>query len=374
MKLCKVPMKRQQIISAFLFVLMVITLVPKDASAYYSETTDPTAVDSLYDNEIPMDKIIETLSTVERSKDAWGLSDVDFENLYIGSPIHSYTYSDESVAESALIYPISMDNRLLLLAIYYNDSITITTEFVNEINDTIGFDEPFSIINDSCGCYVYTSNSCIPLSEYGIDSEEEPYTVSPKNTAILAERLALTALADNQLLPYTSALMQYANDSSYFYTCNVPLINQLPDKNICWAACVASIVNYRQGTALTAQDVAKSFYGTDYNQGLNIKYISDVLKRYGIFYVHDHVYPTDYQIFINLSSRFPVYSRWIREDWPNHACLIFGIDSQNRHLSLMDPMRGIRSTAESNGHDYYYYCIELAGAYKLGAGLLHTLG
>lgn len=334
-------------------------------SEYYQDKTE----------EIPINEIISTLSSVERSKDVWGLTELNFENLCIGNPIYTYVYSSGSFTENAKIYPISNDNQLILLAVDYNGMITITTQLVETLKNIVDFDDPFTIIYDSYGCYILTDDSRTQVVEYDVDHESADLSSLPDNNLYLRNEIKLTKLADCQPLPYDATpIAQYTNEPYYYSSCAVPAVNQLPDRSICWAACVASIVNYRTGTNLTAKDVAIRVHGANYNQGYKAEYIAGLLSTYGVSYQAQRFYPTDYQIFINLDYNYPLYGRWIQPDGkPQHACLICGIDSRNKRLTLMDPMGGVFSIASFHGDDYYYHCIETNYDYYLGAVLLNRI-
>ena len=108
---------KKRIISILLVFLTAISCIYQNASAYDLDETKESILDSYYNEEIPTDRIISALSSIERSKEAWGLADIDFENIYIGSPVYTYVYSDGSFTENSKIYPISNDDQLILLAV-----------------------------------------------------------------------------------------------------------------------------------------------------------------------------------------------------------------------------------------------------------------
>ena len=71
---------KKRIIATLLVLFTIISCVYPNASAY----------DLYYNEEIPTDRIISALSSIERSKEVWGLADIDFENIYIGNPVYTY--------------------------------------------------------------------------------------------------------------------------------------------------------------------------------------------------------------------------------------------------------------------------------------------
>ena len=310
------------------------------------------------------------LSALKIAKESWGLEDVDFDDLYIGSPVYAYDYVDGCFLENSKLYPITSNGVLLLWAIDSGSMVTISTELVSQVNDMVVFDDPFSIIYDSQGCYICTENYCELLSEYCEDSEEDVKIQA--RSILLPEDLRsstdiiFTSLSDNNLLKFESQPTAYS-ESYYIWDLNVPYINQRPSRNLCWAACVACIANYVKGYTLTAEEVAFNYFGDSRDETLNFKNIPGVLHSYDIRCAYRLVFPLDYMIYENLRVRdFPLYSRWVTNDGTDtseprgaHACVISGINTFTGTLTLMDPIGGIRRTAEAvpepTGENYSWY-------------------
>lgn len=350
-----------RIVSAFLVFLMTISCICPGASAYDLNKTKEPALDACYNDEIPTDQIVNALSSIERSKDAWGLMDIDFEKIYIGDPVYTYVYSDNSFVQSSKLYPLSYDSQLILLAVECNGMITITTELVDTLNNAVNFEDSFAIIYDSNGGYICTDDTCIQITGYDTNDEIEKSSTLSEYNGEFSDEIIYTKLIDKYPLPYATSHIPYAAD--YNYSCNVSEVNQLPDEHICWAACIACIVNYRKGTHFSAQDIAKQYYGLDYNYTLKNKDVISVFDTYGITYIADLFYVTDYQIFNNLRLGYPLYSAWTNDGPVNkrakstgHACVIFGIDTYSGYISIMDPWGGHFYLAEYNGHTYWFNC------------------
>ena len=81
---------KKRIIATLLVLFTIISCVYPNASAYDLDETTESTSDSYYNEEIPTDRIISALSSIERSKEVWGLADIDFENIYIGNPVYTY--------------------------------------------------------------------------------------------------------------------------------------------------------------------------------------------------------------------------------------------------------------------------------------------
>ena len=80
---------KKRIIATLLVLFTIISCIYQNASAYDLDETTESTSDSYYNEEIPTDRIISALSSIERSKEVWGLADIDFENIYIGNPVYT---------------------------------------------------------------------------------------------------------------------------------------------------------------------------------------------------------------------------------------------------------------------------------------------
>ncbi|MBE6690794.1 MAG: hypothetical protein E7590_05875 [Ruminococcaceae bacterium] len=71
------------------------------------------------------------------------------------------------------------------------------------------------------------------------------------------------------------------SDAPVLYICPVPVVPQVYSE-LCWAACIASIRNYKQGTNLTAEEVARAYYGDEnFNRPLGGNAIANLLNTSG---------------------------------------------------------------------------------------------
>ena len=61
--------------------------------------------------------VIEALNRIEPIKEEYGLENVNFESLSIGSILHSYVFTGEDLEEDRTIYPLIYNNELVALAI-----------------------------------------------------------------------------------------------------------------------------------------------------------------------------------------------------------------------------------------------------------------
>lgn len=194
------------------------------------------------------------LSGIESQKEFFNLSQVDFTNLSIGHPIQTYIYQDNSFEQGFLLYPIMNNGQLALFAIENEGDFQLTTALVNEISQLVDGSDPFAIVYDRNSSYLYTNGSFILLGTSNLtDDSRSSLTGTAVNSRIQLDTTSLSETIDFEYVPVTPA-------STYaYYECDVEYVTQNPPSNICWAASIASIVNYCNGGYLSAVDVAKAY-------------------------------------------------------------------------------------------------------------------
>lgn len=127
---------------------------------------------------------------------------------------------------------------------------------------------------------------------------------------------------------------------------------------MCWAASVACISNYLNGTSNTAASVAQSWYNTSdyagYNLGLTVGLQDDVLSDYGISYTYKNQVPSDGVLFKNIYNDYPILATF---KWSSgyHDVVIYGVNVTGGYTYVMDPEGGFYSTtySSSTGHTYF---------------------
>lgn len=355
---------KKRIISFVLALIMVVSIAPP--LAFAADNTDELETTSV------IDKIIILVASVERAKESWGFGEVDFSNLYIGNPVFAYEYVDDSLEENSKLYPISADGKLLFWAVVADDMVTISTGLVEQISIQIGLEEAFCVIYDKYGCYAYTGNSCILLSAYGDEDVFEARSIFSPKVVYSTKEIMFTSLADKRQLDYKSGIMP--SSPNYYYSINIPAVDQYSDDNICWAACAACIVNYLTGTQLTAKDVAMRYYGYDYNKTANSYEVEVMLKKYyDIDYLSYRVVISDYVIYRNLLDHYPIYISWERVDGkkPGHACVLYGIDTYSGTISIMNPKGAYFQTAEAADGTYVFRSITSGTLFRMYGVVYH---
>lgn len=295
--------------------------------------------------------LIEILSEIEQQKNSWGLENIDFEDIQIGPAIQSYNYVEEEIVMGHAMYPLTVNDQLVLWATPIGEQFQISNGLVSEINATVDTDTPFALIYDAKGAFLYTGESILLLRQY--NHEIGSRGTLDASTRLTAQEINTVSLSQSVLLGYAAGISN-RNRASGYYVCNVSYVPQNHD-NICWAATVACIVNYVRGTSLDAETVAKSYFGnTNFNQGIGCDNLREKLQDYGLdYYQFSNYGPFSDKIMNSIIAGHPVGGTFVVVNGGFHATTIFGINVIAGRIQVMDPEFG-STTAWSTGDGYSY--------------------
>lgn len=300
---------------------------------------------------IDYDKIISALQANERIKSSLGLEDVDFSDFCVSNPIHSYNYTVDGVEESSLYIPLLINGELRAFAISYNNEYHISTFLSERISTVLEQNINFAIIFDKNSVFVFDGINLLKLST----STTEITNRGQLNSAnqIAEENIVLASIGEGVALGYRSEVLPRI---PIYYECGV---NYVPQGNygICWAASIACIVNYKNNDNLTAVEVARGYFGENFNQGITIGEEDDILQSYGLNYTTLRVFATDNEILMNIRNDYPVYSTCNEVGASvDHDVVIYGINISSAYLYIMDPNVGsVVAYYDSSQSKYYYY-------------------
>ncbi len=292
------------------------------------------------------DSIVNTISSVECIKDQIGLTDIDFGELYYSEKkILSYEYTNDGLICNAEYIAIGYKDSLIgwVIKSFYEDEVSyqFSTEFIEQLPLLIDSGTEFAFIYDANGCYLYDGTKLQKIKEVSLHTNRA--------------NLSLEECFDMDILigKYNfNKKISYPNNGSkaaIYYSCNVSNVTQKPYQNLCWAASTACIVNYKNGTNLTALSVAQNWYGMfNYNQSLLLSYNDDVINSYSLLYTYKYRIPTESVIVNNISNNYPIEGTF-QHTTGYHNVVIYGINISSGYLYIMDPMTGFRSISYSSG-------------------------
>lgn len=319
-------------------VLLITNLVPSFATSAVHES-----------------KIIEALQKVEYIKDDMGLSDINFEEISISNPVYTYEYIDNTFIQSRIMYPLKINNKLIAWAITMENDDTsefqITTALVKEVNLILTTEMEITFIYDYEHCYLFNGNEFYLIRKNALKVEGRSILETDKAEAITAD-LHLANINSSIALNYSAATTPRA---PIYYSCSVGFVSQNPPSNLCWAASVACIVNYRKDKNYTATQVAQKHFGeTNFNNGVSPSDIPSILLTDYLmfFFSYKNEVPSGSAILHNIVEDFPIYASFKHSNG-YHAVVIYGINVSGGYLSIMDPEFGF-CTASPTTSGYRY--------------------
>lgn len=306
--------------------------------------------------------IQDALAVIELVRAEYGLEDVDFEKFLVGNKIYMYEYSLSGMNELRVAYPIFIGKELVTLAVDAgNQKYQVMTVLAERIRD---LDIQYvAIVYDAEGCYAYDGSIFYLLGENDVilngreKISEIDYGEAEWNTLKLANLEGVTSLN------YVSSMI--GERAQTYFSCNVGYMTQKPYHNICWAATMATIVNYVKGMSLSAVTVAQArFGGTDFDHGLSTDMVASFMNSvYQMGYTYHDYVPSNNIMTNNIQSGYPIYGSFI---WTNgsssgsHAVTVYGINVVSGYITVMDPEFG--SATCYFGNQGYSYVSAFSGS------------
>lgn len=311
--------------------------------------------------------IIEILQYIEPDKASFGLDSVEFGDLEVGNKICAYEYTEDGLVDLYFTFPLLYNDNIVALATEVeNGNFQISTALASNLNDSGKTD--VSLIYDSEGVYLFDGSEFTLLGKSMIEvsSRQSVSAVEPT----IGNIVKLSSLEVTEPLGYYPVAENRADTS---WSCPVGYVRQGSGSNICWAATIACISNYVNGTLLRAVDVAKRFYGEDdYDQSASHRTCEILMQNvYDLDYTYKNQIPSDNVILENLKDDFPLYGSFL---WAkgSHAVTIYGINIQSGYISVMDPEFGAATAYYSYDNGYSYISDYSGVSLSLDCAICHS--
>lgn len=320
--------------------------------------------DLLEENKV--NQISSAINFVEETKSAFGLDDVNFDDLELGTSIVTYEYVNNSFRVLGEMIPILSGNEIVASAFNIgNGTYSIETMLANDIND-VGFDD-VAVVYDRDEVYLFNGDDFVLLEKSDICSSERD-DIDLGTIRNEEHHITTTEVRNNARVKLSNNKMQ-ARATLPFAQCNVKNVTQRPYKNLCWAACIAMVKNCVSGTSLTAPDVSRAYFGTLKDQGLSGQDVQNCMQnKYGLDYTYRNSEPQENVIFSNLTRGNPVIGGFTTNTGGGHMCVIYKDNPFSNFIALEDPECGGVAVTPTNGK--YTYVSSFSGAtLTLTAGL-----
>lgn len=312
----------------------------------------------------------EALQVVEEFQDTYEVSDSELENAKLGSPFVIYE-PDKSVQDEIYYYPIldSQDNIILLMCIMGTTqgwNLSISEEWVDGLQQ-VG-DITTDVVFYKTGDILYAENEQRSyIIAGGVDSgtssfqresyESKKQDISGINTRFVkvnTENIEITE--DNQYDTYTPG---FSTSTSSQKICSLYNKQGQGSYGLCWAASVATICNYLNGTNVTAKNVADKM-GIGYNEGGGLYDAQLALSKYGVQYnnVLDAQNRMSWSnLKTNIDNKYPVYVS-AKTSESGHAVTAYGylVAAGTNYVVLWNSgtQKSITATFKSSGTTFTY--------------------
>lgn len=270
------------------------------------------------------------------------LTSDDINQYELKSPYVVYDYDDNN--PEIYYYPVTLnDNIVMVISIVETTegySISGSEEMVDGLNNIDYVSESNDIVFYENGCEIdaETENGIFLVEK--IDEMQGEISEAPENfismnisekKEVVKESLKTT---ESLNLDYVQAVSEdnniieevyspaYSTNTSTNKTCKLYNAQGQGNLPICWAASVATVVNYRKGTSITAKNVC-DVMNTGY-VGATIDVKQNALKKYGLNYTKRNSQLTYNQIKTNINNKYPIAASTFEPGGGAHAITVYG--------------------------------------------------
>lgn len=295
-----------------------------------------------------------------------GINSEELKNIAVGKPFMIYSLSDSK--QSELYYYPAINNKenkvVAMIEVYKSENkwtYSIGTEYVEYLNEINYSENQDRYIFYSSEGKIYADDGSDFVNKYEIISEEAEEFKKlelSKKVKMISDRIdnpEYEIKTQSQFYDAYKLRMGYTPTMTGT-TCQ--LYNPVGQGNygLCWAACVATIANYRNGTNLTAMNVADAA-NIGYNDGGSLTDVTNSLHRYGLTDYRENIrtltWDEIYDCIMNKSKPFYM-SCYYDFSQSGHAVLCLGCKeiSSNKYIVIWNP--GLKSGAGGSTILKYY--------------------
>lgn len=328
-------------------------LATVSASGFTTATNDDVVVSA----EV-VDAITNVLGSIAHEKEFFGFSkNTDMSKVKLGERIPAYIVDNKrKLIESTEVqyYPVFDDENILctVAAIIHDEEEGIlaflSDEWVDDFCELKSRDA-VALLFDKYNAYLWTGNSTVTLGDNGVEdgiAGRSTIDVIDKIEYISIKARALKATINVNKTIMADALNIRSTSANVF----VPIKRQ-GSNQWCWAASMASIVQYEKGINHSCTSMA-NLYTTDTEEG---KSINDVQRYFLLSFSLAYHIRTDgllSTLLNSLQNDHPVYGSFERNfngRVVGHAMVIRGIDLTANTFSVMDPNGGSATDSYRTG-------------------------
>lgn len=232
--------------------------------------------------DVAREQFEQLLPAIMATPDKFGINSNNIDTLYMGDMIAAYEQTGNSLQTiENKVFPVFCDQQVVGIfteaitedgEVFYNYGV----EFAKELNEFIkSHGTEISII--------YTDEAVYGVAQDGTMTCLQQLTSTASNiskSSLSLERLDISVVEPEKILPVhkISAPTTAAVASGEYKTINVPYVSQRGP--VCWAACMASWINYKTGSNLEAYQVVAKCQPNAPSAGASVSQVASYLKKY----------------------------------------------------------------------------------------------
>jgi|GEM_PF-2478622 len=299
----------------------------------------------------------------------FGVTVDNFDNIYIGSPISSYSYENEHWSDCFLQYPIyqisESENQIIgLCRIITHSNGERTVDYgIDCANELQVFLEKNN--NPAIALLYYEDHVSVKTNSSEVVLQTYVTNYSSISTVSIPDYLSLNT--STVIKKISTPISTFGLNANEGHTLDIDVVLQ-GNYGICWAAGVACVTNYYYDYSLDALDVAEyaSALGyiywdpdiNDYNRGLYDDECVELLNEYDIGTDHKTIYFTYSTLKNHINNDRLIYIFGDRYDSSGdvvagHVVIGYGYSSTTsggKSMYYMEPNTGRRvATFPSSG-------------------------
>lgn len=339
----------KKLFSLFFAIIILISSIPVAEASNHSSSREDDM--NIVENHEIQQVMLRILSSIEHEKELYGLENVDFSNVEIGSEIPTYiTCNNELQFTDTHIFPVLADGQIISLFYISKDENEwggqLSNALAAQINE-LADNSACAIVYDNTGAYLFANGRYHLLLKDSTSSN--PHTKIAATETRTPIELVSSDILDDSCSTFNIATSLNVNDYMTFRptaqsataaSLAVDLIKQPSGSNYCWACSIASIANYLYDYKWSYMYVANVFNG-GVDEPMSLP---DIIQNFNLNFNADYAYKVDntpsLQFVVDELADFtPLLGAFIYGSI-GHAVVIRGASIDSNTFSVMDPGTG----------------------------------
>lgn len=380
----------KKILNILSLVLIFTILMTTMTTISYAQNVNNTLINKgVYIQSNPINNKISDLAKnkfqfilegVRQDPKTYDIQADQIDNLYLGDGFNVFTIKlGDLQSEEIYYYPVILNGNIkFILTINLNNdgscSATLGRDFSVELNnlEKNKTSDPYIVFGTSTGqlfaknskgLYSLNDKYCTPDPKNNKEELELKTIKNEKNSTvtknILSKFETLPRNTNEKINSNSVAVSSSISTASpYGNSLGVTLVNQRDStgtqRNMCWAAAVACITNYRRSTSLTAVSVCNTML-VGYDAGGSLATSTAALNKLGVSATSLNGVPSFSTIMSSIDAQKPI---WMGSSSSAglHATTLYGYitSSQGVSIQLMDSAYECSKQGYSSGSTFTY--------------------